>query len=144
MARHGENIYKRRDGRYEGRYVIGKTKDGKTRFGYVYARQYAEVRRMLLEKKAVQQGGAGQRAPRSIAFSQWMGYWMENEVLGSVKPSSYQVYRRQIDRHLLPVLGGYDLSEMTPVVIHGFVEELERSGMFGSTVKAVTRPSKIE
>lgn len=29
MPRHGENIYKRRDGRYEGRYVIGKTASGK-------------------------------------------------------------------------------------------------------------------
>ena len=37
MARHGENIYKRKDGRYEGRYVIGRTLEGKTRFGYVYA-----------------------------------------------------------------------------------------------------------
>lgn len=25
MCRHGENIYKRKDGRYEGRYIVGKT-----------------------------------------------------------------------------------------------------------------------
>lgn len=31
MARHGENIYKRKDGRYEGRYVTGKTINGKTK-----------------------------------------------------------------------------------------------------------------
>ena len=37
MCRHGENIYKRKDGRYEGRYIVGKTDEGKTRFGYVYA-----------------------------------------------------------------------------------------------------------
>ena len=52
MAKRGENIYKRKDGRYEGRYVIGKTSSGKTRFGYVYAHQYAEVRCQLLQKKA--------------------------------------------------------------------------------------------
>ena len=54
MPRHGENIYKRRDGRYEGRYVIGKTASGKTRFGYVYSYQYTEVRNELLQKKAAQ------------------------------------------------------------------------------------------
>ena len=54
MARHGENIYKRKDGRYEGRYVIGKTPEGRTRFGYVYARHYAQARRLLLQKKAEQ------------------------------------------------------------------------------------------
>ena len=49
MARHGENIYKRKDGRYEGRYVIGKTPTGRTRFGYVYGRQYSEVRQILIQ-----------------------------------------------------------------------------------------------
>ena len=52
MPRHGENIYKRRDGRYEGRYVVGKTATGKTKFGYIYGYQYTEVRNELLRKKA--------------------------------------------------------------------------------------------
>lgn len=51
MSRHGENTYKRRDGRYEGRYVVGKTATGKTKFGYVYGYQYTEVRNELLRKK---------------------------------------------------------------------------------------------
>ena len=51
MPRHGENIYKRRDGRYEGRYVIGKTAGGKTKFGYVYGYQYTEVRCVLVQKR---------------------------------------------------------------------------------------------
>lgn len=52
MARHGENIYQRKDGRYEGRYVLGKKPNGQTRFGYVYGRKYVEVQRLLLQKKA--------------------------------------------------------------------------------------------
>lgn len=139
MARHGENIYKRRDGRYEGRYVIGKTKEGKTRFGYVYARQLAEARKMLLEKKAAQQCKPVKAGARHISLSEWMSYWMENELLGSVKASSYHVYRRQIGNHLLPQLGNYDLSELTPGVIHGFVEDLEASGLAGSTTKGAYR-----
>ena len=51
MPRHGENIYKRRDGRYEGRYVVGKLATGKTKFGYVYGYRYTEVRNELLRKK---------------------------------------------------------------------------------------------
>lgn len=139
MARRGENIYKRRDGRYEGRYVLGKTRDGKTRFGYVYARQFAEVRRLLLEKKALLQNKAAKCEKRRVPFAQWVDYWMENEVLGSVKPSTYQVYLRQIKRHLLPLLGGYNLSELTPVVIHSLIEELEASGLASCTVKGIYR-----
>ena len=139
MARRGENIYKRRDGRNEGRYVIGKTRNGKTRFGYVYARQFSEVRGLLLEKKALQQNRKAKCANRHITFARWMEIWMENEVLGSVKPSTYQVYRRHINKHLLPKLGKYDLSELTPIIIHGFVEELEAAGLASCTVKGVYR-----
>lgn len=138
MARLGENIYKRKDGRYEGRYVIGKKNDGKTRFGYVYARKLADVKRLLWEKKATQ-SKAVKRYNHRILFSKWMNLWMENEVLGSVKASSYQAYRRQIDAHISPLLGRYDLSELTPAVVHGFVEELESSALAGSTVKSIYR-----
>ena len=65
MPRHGENIYKRRDGRYEGRYVIGKNATGKTRFGYVYGYQYAEVRNTLLRKKS---GAPANGRPESLAL----------------------------------------------------------------------------
>lgn len=51
MARHGENIYKRKDGRYEGRYVTGKKENGATKFGYVYGMHYADVKMRLLEKR---------------------------------------------------------------------------------------------
>ena len=47
MARRGENIYKRKDGRWEGRYKCGFTNDGKAKYRSVYAHSYAEVRAKL-------------------------------------------------------------------------------------------------
>lgn len=39
MPRKGENIYKRKDGRWEGRYIKGR--DGKKAiYGYVYSKSY--------------------------------------------------------------------------------------------------------
>lgn len=46
MPRRGENIYKRKDGRWEGRYIKGHS-CGKTQYGYVYARTYAETKQKL-------------------------------------------------------------------------------------------------
>ena len=37
MARKGENIYARKDGRWEGRYIIERSASGKYHYGYVYA-----------------------------------------------------------------------------------------------------------
>lgn len=140
MPRHGENIYKRKDGRYEGRYVIGKTPKGKTRFGYVYGRQYTQVRNQLLRKKAEhlrrrEPAFPGQR----ILLKDWMGTWLQEELLGRVKPSSYQAYQRQISAHLLPCLGNDLLSEITPPRILAFVEGMEAAGFAWATVKGVFR-----
>ena len=140
MARHGENIYKRKDGRYEGRYVIGKTITGKTRFGYVYGYQYTEVRRALLLKKA-------EHAKNAPAFNghcqstvgEWMLYWLENELLGSIKASSYQTYINLLNRYVLPVIGNIRLSSVTPGIVNDYIQQLEENGLAYSTVKSAYR-----
>lgn len=45
MARKGENITKRKDGRWEARIIKGRTLDGKARYQYIYGKSYSEVRR---------------------------------------------------------------------------------------------------
>lgn len=52
MARRGENIRKRSDGRWEGRYIKGRSADGKPCWGYVYGTTYTEVRAISARKKA--------------------------------------------------------------------------------------------
>lgn len=52
MARRGENIRKRKDGRWEGRYIKARTPEGKIQWGYVYGTVYAEVKRVLIQKKS--------------------------------------------------------------------------------------------
>jgi len=140
MSRHGENIYKRKDGRYEGRYVVGKTPSGKTRFGYVYARRYAEVRALLAKKKAER---LSQPPPDEAAyagtFAQWLNCWMERELLGRVKSSSYQTYCRMARRYLLPKLGQMRLVGITAPVVHAFLRELEAEGLAESTVRGAYR-----
>lgn len=138
MARHGENIYRRKDGRYEGRYVIGKTLQGKTRFGYVYGRQYSEVKSALLLKKAEHAQTLCSRGS-SITVGQWMQQWFEEEKLGSVKSSSYQTYLNLLNKHLLPLIGHLKLAAVTPSVVHHFVEALETSGASRSMTRSAYR-----
>ena len=40
MARRGENIHKRKDGRWEGRYIKARTQEGKIQWGYVYVQRW--------------------------------------------------------------------------------------------------------
>lgn len=95
MARHGENSYKRKDGRYEGRYVTGKKANGATRFGYVYGMHYADVKMRLLEKKAEFQKPAHMQAVfRGITVEKWMRYWMEADLLGVTSTTSRNTLSR--------------------------------------------------
>ena len=52
MAKRGENIYKREDGRWEGRYSKGRKSDGKLIYGYVYDRKYSNCKDKFDQAKA--------------------------------------------------------------------------------------------
>ena len=49
MARHGENIRKRADGRWEARILTGYKENGKAQYKYLYGKSYREVK----EKKTI-------------------------------------------------------------------------------------------
>ena len=51
MARRGENIRKRKDGRWEGRYIKGRKPDHTAIWGYIYGRTYATVKKELTIRK---------------------------------------------------------------------------------------------
>ena len=49
MPRKGENIYKRKDGRWEARY-IHHYENGKAKYRYLYGASYTEVKYKRLEE----------------------------------------------------------------------------------------------
>lgn len=59
MARRGENIHKRKDGRWEGRYIKARTPDRRICWGYIYGTTYAEVKQRLIHKKSEYGGYPG-------------------------------------------------------------------------------------
>lgn len=53
MPRRGENIRKRADGRWEARFIRGYESNGKAKYGYLYAKTYAEVKRKKAEAQVL-------------------------------------------------------------------------------------------
>ena len=56
IAKRGENIHKRKDGRWEGRYIKGRTTDGKPIRGYLYGHAYGIVKDELMKRKVLSGG----------------------------------------------------------------------------------------
>ena len=46
MAKKGENIFKRKDGRWEARYIKQRDKEGKAVYGFIYAKSYLEAKKL--------------------------------------------------------------------------------------------------
>ena len=101
MARRGENIRKRKDGRWESRYIKARTSEGKIQWGYVYGTVYAEVKRVLIQKKA--EAGFYNLKSTDLTFEALAEVWLHS-LKNGIKESTYAHYSYTLHRYLLPVL----------------------------------------
>ena len=93
MAKRGSNIYKRKDGRYEGRVLYGYKEDGKRCYRSVYARTLAEVKQKMAEEYAI---SAEITRSSSITVREAARQWLCSAKL-RVKISSYANYENIIE-----------------------------------------------
>jgi len=92
MARRGLNIYHRKDGRWEGRYIRGRKDGNKPVFGSVYGRTCGEVKKCLLPLKAMYCERSC-KAVNTRPFREYLAVCLAKKQ-GSVKASSYDSYHR--------------------------------------------------
>lgn len=124
MPRRGENIYKRKDGRWEGRYKVGIDERGKTRYRSVYCRTYREIREKLSEmKSAVPTVSSG-----SLTVGELCAEWLEAAAC-RVKPSTLANYNMKAQKHIIPAFGGLRYGDMTAQRLQRFITDKLKSGL---------------
>ena len=129
MPRKGENIYKRKDGRWEGRYIKARSKAGKAVYGYVYAPTYKEAKRK--RSQAIINIEANQtticKVPETTMptcfIRKLTNDWM-NSIQSQIKKSSYVKYYNIIHTYILPEFDNVPLSELTSSRIQKFCDDL--------------------
>ncbi|WP_162307208.1 tyrosine-type recombinase/integrase [Schaedlerella arabinosiphila] len=125
MPRTGENIYKRKDGRWEGRYIKEKN-GGKAKYGSVYARSYKEVKGKLEEAKKELDGKKSYSIPGKKMED--IGRNWLSEISVSLKESSANKYEDILRCYIFPEFGENELSEITNQHLMNFVNNLLVSG----------------
>ncbi|MCD8370603.1 MAG: hypothetical protein LUC94_09840 [Clostridiales bacterium] len=125
MPRRGENIYKRKDGRWEGRYIYGHRADGRAIYKSVYGDSYNEVREKLtLHKSELAQKKTGSCALTIKEISiQWLA---QNRF--TVKKSTHARYLLIIEKHIIPKLGAIRVDRLTVNHLSDFVATEMTSG----------------
>lgn len=132
MPRKGENIYKRKDGRWEGRYIGCYDENHKAKYVYIYGKTYTEVK----QKLAIERGRQKQHVPaekKQITYGEVLDLWLHSTKT-SIKESTYARYAHLINSHIKPQLGDYKLSMLSTEIIENFIEnqlvegQLDRTG----------------
>ena len=98
MSRRGENIYKRKDGRWEGRYIVGR-KNGKAVYKSVYAHTYTDAKQKLYKRETEIKPVIAD----NISFDCYANQWL-NIVKLSRKASTYNKYKSIYNLHIRPVV----------------------------------------
>lgn len=129
MSRKGENIYKRKDGRWEGRYPLEKGPDGKRKYGYVYAYTYRECKDKLYAAKAM----IKQQKEKSIVSSNSMLLMNAADAWflikkPQLKDSTIVKYSILLSTHIIPKLGNKKIEELTKKDIQEYTRQLIATG----------------
>lgn len=106
MSRKGENIYKRKDNRWEGRYQLEGLQGEKNKYHSVYGKSYKEVKEKLLIKKREQMvtGKKNGYLPNKMLMKEAMEQWLE-EGKKKWKESTFSTYRTITEKYFLPFFG---------------------------------------
>ena len=126
MPRRGENIFKRRDGRWEARVPEYKI-NGEKVYRSIYGKSYTEVKLKKEEYYSSARREKLSKPLRLTTFADIVDYWLTT-IKGTVKESSFTRYHRNVHSYLKPAIGTLTLPEITSNVICQLKDELLESG----------------
>lgn len=128
MPRKGENIYKRKDGRWEARYIKGRNDDGSIHYGYVYAKSYKEAKQ---KKSTIQSANTIKDNKKDLInandFANWSEQWLSHKQ-NRIKISSYAKYSNLLSSYIIPFLGEKELETINSYAIEIWIDALISTG----------------
>ena len=126
MSKKGENIYKRKDGRWEGRYIKGRSADGKAKYAYVYGKSYADTKQKLIDKRVIQNQNINHFTSRA-KYGDILRNWVTMSRV-HIKESTYSRYIHLANAHILPYLGEISTDRLTTQIIEKHISFLLNEG----------------
>lgn len=120
MARHGENIRKRKDGRWEARLLVKCNQSATTHYRYFYGKSYKEAKEKRMHyQNTLPKIPIEKEQTKKILFHQLLDEWL-TFVYPDIKASTYAKYAFNIERHIAPELGSFPLYALTTDVLDSF------------------------
>ena len=134
MPRRGENIYKRKDGRWEGRYIRGHSPSGRAEYGYVYGSSYRECRGKRQKCLDICQEAPAKAS--SLMLNQAAKQFLADKQ-ADLKQSSWTRYAYMLEHYIMPALGTALVCQLTANQISDFLRCLQKNGLSGKSARDV-------
>lgn len=138
MSRKGENIRKRKDGRWEARYVKSRDQNGKIQYGYLYGKSYREVKdkknRKISELSTEISLCNRFRTFRSDTTFETISRYWKAEIRHTVKDSTFSNYESILNNQLLPVIGAYAVKDISSKTIWYLTQSKIEQGFSTGTI----------
>ena len=121
-------VRQRKDGRWEGRIVIGYDDNGYPKTKNVLAKTKKECVEKLQKLKAECGGLKPEKVRPEMAFGDWLTYWYENHSKPKIRPTTQETYESRIRLHIIPEIGDIPLNKLTQNDLQQFYGRLKNSG----------------
>ena len=137
MPKKGENIYKRKDGRWEARYIKGYDVSGRARYSSCYGKTYRQAKEKLNSAKAALLAGTIPTTsnPRKRFGSNCDEWLCINRP--RIKESTYAKYMQVLEKYIKPTLGGYMVSTLTTALVGRFGQDLLDGNLSSKTIRII-------
>lgn len=122
MPRKESNIRKRKDGRWEARYISRKDQSGKSIYTSVYGKTYTEVKEKRNKILSEKQTEMKQKTKFQTIYIMWL-----ESCKNRVKESTYAKYKYVGDHYLLPYFDGYDIEEISTALVQQYIYQHTQS-----------------
>ena len=118
----------RKDGRWEGRAVIGYDEKGLPVTKNVLAKTKSECTAKLNALMDNIKTPAPDQPKPGILLSDWLDLWYRSYKKPNLRPNTQMSYERRIYQHIIPKLGGIQLDKLTTADIQQFYADLKQNG----------------
>ncbi len=118
----------RKDGRWEGRVVIGYDDKGLPKTKNVLAKTKSEcISKLKTLKSSITPPAPDQPKP-GILLKDWLDHWYRSYKQPNLRPNTQMSYERRIYQHIIPTLGNIQLDKLTTADIQKFYADLKQGG----------------
>ena len=128
------SIYRRKDGRWVGQYLVYTAQGPKYR--YIYGKTRADVSKRLTKAMADRDDGLVFDAG-ALTIGEYLERWLADTVRGTVRVSTFERHEQIIRTHLAPALGRVKLKTLTPAHVRSLHREKLDAGLAPATVRKI-------